>query len=302
MSLRAGRRNLHSRICQYLRATHGARFSHEAMLKQEEALAELDASIDEWFNKLEQAENRRMRVRQKLLEHVAAAAILPPQEVTETPCCQQPSRLQDLTTPPRSPERHGAELPGAVEQQQPNVAALAETAGSRCGNASPPPMPVVPRVPSNILELSADEPLSLVKAAADAEASEAGVDRGAVESIRIYAGSDLLELLTDVENEITRLSKDAEDMPPLLRSESQVTRHARALTHEKLSGEAYSPSPITPMEGLALKTNSSLAGSAGSAAFRNISYMNTTTTTINEDDEDEEEIIYLTSAVYQPPK
>lgn len=38
---------------------------------------ELDASIDDWFDKLEMAENRRMRVRQKLLEHVAAALLLP---------------------------------------------------------------------------------------------------------------------------------------------------------------------------------------------------------------------------------
>lgn len=34
-------------------------------------------SIDEWFCKLELAENRRMRIRQKLLEHVAAALLLP---------------------------------------------------------------------------------------------------------------------------------------------------------------------------------------------------------------------------------
>lgn len=47
------------------------------MLRQEESLIELDASIDDWFDKLEMAENRRMRVRQKLLEHVAAALLLP---------------------------------------------------------------------------------------------------------------------------------------------------------------------------------------------------------------------------------
>ncbi len=46
------------------------------MLEQEEALAKLDASIDDWATKLEQAENRRTSVRQKLLEHVAAASIL----------------------------------------------------------------------------------------------------------------------------------------------------------------------------------------------------------------------------------
>ncbi len=76
-SLRAGRRNLHTRICQYLRSPRVAKFSHDSMLRQEEALAELDTSIDDWVTKLEQAENRRTRVRQKLLEHVAAAATLP---------------------------------------------------------------------------------------------------------------------------------------------------------------------------------------------------------------------------------
>ncbi|KAF4624873.1 hypothetical protein G7Y89_g13296 [Cudoniella acicularis] len=92
-SLRAGRRNLHDRICTYLRSPRVARFSHESMLKQEEALSELDSSIDDWVSKLEQAENRRTRVRQKLLEHVAAALIIQPPA--------QYSRGED--TPPRSP-------------------------------------------------------------------------------------------------------------------------------------------------------------------------------------------------------
>lgn len=51
-------------------------FSKERLLKQEEALVELDRSIDDWASKLERAENRRLRVRQKLLEHVAAALML----------------------------------------------------------------------------------------------------------------------------------------------------------------------------------------------------------------------------------
>ncbi|KHO10708.1 hypothetical protein MAA_11666 [Metarhizium robertsii ARSEF 23] len=46
------------------------------MLRREEALAKLDASIDDWFTRLEQAENRRTRIRQKLLEHIAAATML----------------------------------------------------------------------------------------------------------------------------------------------------------------------------------------------------------------------------------
>jgi hypothetical protein len=77
----------------YLRRGETVIFSRESLLKQEEALAELDISIDEFILKLEQAENRRLRLRQKLLEHVAAAIVLNPSardQVAET-------------TPPRSP-------------------------------------------------------------------------------------------------------------------------------------------------------------------------------------------------------
>ena len=77
----------------YLRRGETVIFSRESLLKQEEALAELDISIDEFILKLEQAENRRLRLRQKLLEHVAAAIVLDPSSrdhVAET-------------TPPRSP-------------------------------------------------------------------------------------------------------------------------------------------------------------------------------------------------------
>jgi hypothetical protein len=92
-SLRAGRQKLHGRMIAYLRRGETVIFSRESLLKQEEALAELDISIDEFILKLEQAENRRLRLRQKLLEHVAAAIVLNPSardHVAET-------------TPPRSP-------------------------------------------------------------------------------------------------------------------------------------------------------------------------------------------------------
>ncbi|KAF2446821.1 hypothetical protein P171DRAFT_239835 [Karstenula rhodostoma CBS 690.94] len=92
-SLRAGRQKLHSRMISYLKRGNTVIFSRESLLKQEEALAELDVSIDEFILKLEQAENRRLRLRQKLLEHVAAALVL------------NPAALHDSseTTPPRSP-------------------------------------------------------------------------------------------------------------------------------------------------------------------------------------------------------
>jgi len=70
-------------------------FSKDALLKQEEALVELDASIDDWILKLERAENQRLRMRQKLLEHVAAAMTL-----------NSPPTIRRATagaTPPSSP-------------------------------------------------------------------------------------------------------------------------------------------------------------------------------------------------------
>jgi|TARA_R110002003_G_scaffold41_15_gene2963 hypothetical protein len=83
-------------MISYLRRGETVIFSRESLLKQEEALAELDISIDEFILKLEQAENRRLRLRQKLLEHVAAAIVL------------NPSAARDViaqTTPPRSPTK-----------------------------------------------------------------------------------------------------------------------------------------------------------------------------------------------------
>jgi Uds1 (Up-regulated during septation)-like protein len=74
-SLRLGRQKLHTRLLSYLKS-EALSFSKDRLLKQEEALVELDRAIDDWATKLERAENRRLRVRQKLLEHVAAAMML----------------------------------------------------------------------------------------------------------------------------------------------------------------------------------------------------------------------------------
>ncbi|KAL8965762.1 MAG: hypothetical protein Q9183_003697 [Haloplaca sp. 2 TL-2023] len=75
-----------------------ANFSRESILKQEEALADIDDSIDDWIRKSEQAENRRTRVRQKLLEHVAAALTLRPDGMAGS------RHLTETQTPPESPE------------------------------------------------------------------------------------------------------------------------------------------------------------------------------------------------------
>lgn len=185
-SLRAGRRNFHARICQYLRSpVRGARFSPESMLRQEEALAELDASIDDWVIKLERTENRRTRVRQKLLEHIAAASILSVSRETPSPPLQPPVVQEiSISTPPRSPAK--------------------TTFYSRPESASPPPSRVVAQVPSMIFELPAVEEVE--------DEDKGGLSRKSTnkstggESIRIYAGDELFALLTDVEDEIYRMN------------------------------------------------------------------------------------------------
>jgi hypothetical protein len=92
-------------MISYLKRGETVIFSRESLLKQEEALAALDVSIDEFILKLEQAENRRLRLRQKLLEHVAAALVL------------NPTALRDMyeSTPPRSPIK--VESPSRVERK-----------------------------------------------------------------------------------------------------------------------------------------------------------------------------------------
>ena len=76
-----------------------AKFSCESVLKQEEALAELDLSIDDWVSKLEHAENRRSLIRQKLLEHLAAMLTVKTAEKAQL------QRDNEMQTPPMSPEK-----------------------------------------------------------------------------------------------------------------------------------------------------------------------------------------------------
>ncbi|KAL8807613.1 MAG: hypothetical protein Q9182_000597 [Xanthomendoza sp. 2 TL-2023] len=98
-SLRQGRKSLHERMISYLRSPHMTNFNRESILKQEEALADIDSSIDDWIRKSEKAENRRSRIRQKLLEHVAAALTL------RSNANNGPRNLPEQPTPPESPEQ-----------------------------------------------------------------------------------------------------------------------------------------------------------------------------------------------------
>jgi hypothetical protein len=212
-----------------------AKFSHDSMLKQEEALAELDASVDDWVAKLEQAENRRTRVRQKLLEHVAAAATLPTAAAAAaSEQLQQamgirplpPIGVGNISTPPRSPTKPTFSAP--------------HTASS-----SPSPQRVVAQVPSTILE----QPLVEEAAALSYDKTTvASLRRADVESIRIYAGDDVYALLADVENEITKMSAAFKAADPMRISDSERRKLHRARSHEMLSGmtKTTPPSPAAP--------------------------------------------------------
>lgn len=213
------------------------------MLKQEEALAELDASIDDWVNKLEQAENRRTRVRQKLLEHVAAAATLPSTIDGEVPGTQLPAAAaSDLSTPPQSPTKPlsflDAEEPSSLSPQR-----------------------VVARVPSVIPEQPGEEEDNSNRRFTRRDPEEESALKR-MESIRIYADSDVYALLADVESEFTKLNGDGVTSPelgvrPATCEKQKDLHHARS--HDILNGSsrsgsanstraANSPAPSPPLK------------------------------------------------------
>lgn len=246
------------------------------MLKQEEALAELDASIDDWVMKLERAENRRTRVRQKLLEHVAAAAILSIAGASDSLQQILPCGPLDISTPPRSPSKCSF--------------------SERSGSNSPSPQRVVAQVPSTILELPLVEE-------AEAEiyngmpARKSALKRSDVESIRIYAGDELYSLLTDVEEEIFKMSCHAAETLPKEQPAQSQTRHERQQSNERLNYQT-DLSTITTTTFISPKnTTASTTSNAGLTFLHPDSPI--APTPPMKDSPRESEIL-LTSAVFKP--
>ncbi|KAI1104760.1 hypothetical protein F4804DRAFT_332022 [Jackrogersella minutella] len=255
-SLRAGRRNLHSRICQYLRSPRVAKFSYESMLKQEETLAELDASIDDWVSKLEHAENRRTRVRQKLLEHVAAASTLSIVRDTSgtSEILQQamgvklPNGASDISTPPRSPTKNGTPTPSQSPSHSPSHSPAQSPSPSPSPSPSSSPQRVVARVPSVIPELPAEE-IEDTPTAPNRKSTASTLQR--MESIRIYADSDVYALLADVESEFTKLNGGvtSPEIPCHHHTEEQQRVLHRAHSHDIICGgpaNCNKTPPISP--------------------------------------------------------
>lgn len=205
------------------------------MLKQEEALAELDASIDDWVTKLEQAENRRTRVRQKLLEHVAAAAILPVSPivgVTESlhfAMGIRPNNAQDIiSTPPRSPTK----------------ATYTHTI-----SPSPSPQRVVAQVPSTVVKQPLSEGVATIGLAISGQPDDIAATIRRAETICIYADNDVYTLLADVENQITKMSGDiaATASKEAALSDDERKELHRARSQEVLNGTpTASSSPSKP--------------------------------------------------------
>jgi hypothetical protein len=279
------------------------------MLKQEEALAELDASIDDWVTKLELAENRRTRVRQKLLEHVAAATLLAVSDSTGSSRPQSPETVkspggpQELSTPPRSPSKTAF--------------------ASRAGSASPSPQRVVAQVPSTIFEQPVIEDAAENGSTISRSGSTNTLRRSDVESIRIYAGDDIYTLLADVENQISQMGAGSAPAPtPEARSARDI-QHQRQRSHDLLSGlagvtSATSASPTasssTTINGTpsgstpTVSPSTKMTGSSGLASTRVVA------AAINRDDRTatpspvtshatdaaKERAILLTAAVFKP--
>jgi Up-regulated During Septation len=118
-SLRNGRQKLHTRMLTYLK-TDSIVFSRERVLKQMEAVAELDKAIDDWALKSERAEDRRLRIRQKLLEHVAGAIML---GGTDSRGVSQRDPV-GLVTPPRSKDGPKEEESGSREKERKDVESI----------------------------------------------------------------------------------------------------------------------------------------------------------------------------------
>lgn len=236
-----------------------ARFSHDAILKQEEALSELDASIDDWVSKLEQAENRRTRVRQKLLEHVAAALMMPAQtdEVGKKGMVEfEPMNIRhSLTmadhTPPRSPTKALSPSPYITSSPKRNASPEA-AAPARLARPVPPQLSTSPPPPNPVEKESFNERY---------RDSHSTAGRPSAESIRIYADSDVYALLADVEQEITRMGQGCIEEEVLL-SKMKYEAPTRCETPKSANSRSGTPNGMERVKGL-VKEQLRVAGLVG---------------------------------------
>ena len=193
--MRSERQTLHVRMITYLQSPRLTQFSREDMLRQEQGLAQLDAALDAHFTKLEQSENRRTRIRQKLLEHVAAATTLQ----TSLPSSSSSSSLSFSPVTPDNPAIDpSSSLPSSLSSPKHRGDRVGGLVGLGVGILDED---TPPRTPSDRphTSASASSPSSL-------SVPQHHIERKDVESIRVYADSNVYALFADVEQEISRMA------------------------------------------------------------------------------------------------
>lgn len=191
-------------------------------------MAELDASIDDWVTKLEQAENRRTRVRQKLLEHVAAAATLP-----LNPGIFGVSHNLHLAMGIRSPDSANSGNPANLSTPPRSPTKLSFSAHTQ--SSSPSPQRVVAQVPSTILEQPLFEEAATIGCCVPGNGDDTVAPLRRAETIRIYADNDVYALLADVEDQITKMGVGDVSKEASLSDDERRELH-RARSQELLNG------------------------------------------------------------------
>jgi gamma-glutamyl phosphate reductase len=94
-SLHQNRRTLHAQAIAYLKALIVAELPRQRVLQKVEALTELEESIEKWARRLQRAEDQRLRVRQRLLGHVAAIFEHGPNQSQSRHCLVLPKHRRD---------------------------------------------------------------------------------------------------------------------------------------------------------------------------------------------------------------
>ncbi|KAL5596682.1 uncharacterized protein BROUX77_006630 [Berkeleyomyces rouxiae] len=259
VSMRGTRRNLHGRVMTLLRAR--PRVSLESLVRQEEALCELDASIDEWMAKMATTENRRTRVRQKLLEHVAAASMIsimqpgvPPKDVAPVPAHHH--LMSTISTPPRSPVK-SALTPLITQNGDREVIRSVSTSALRnaaieSATASLQAQTQLPPRSSSIRRPGMGLPTPSTPSAPISSLFSA---RNKTESIYIYAGSDVFGLAPVTEaapppppasEKATKLATAVHKLRDTERRQMQRSRSHEVLPSTSFESPRKSPTPPTP--------------------------------------------------------
>ena len=177
-------------MMSFLKRENGAIFTRDGLIRQEEALMELDLSLDDWISKIEQAENRRLRIRQKVLEHFCAAITLEPNGV-EAQATAMPTTSGGVG--------HATRLQGLQrgQEQTPPRSPVDKTASPKLTSSSPSTQAT--NVSSAIPEYEVKPMLG------DSPKIGDPVKRTDVQSIKIYADGNVLDLFSDIEQAIDNM-------------------------------------------------------------------------------------------------